>query len=83
MTARSGPHQGSVPALAVLPGAGVGVALLGAEERAGGPEILTPFLSPSSQVSGGLGDPGPAVPLGAMSSLGLSPPWGEGGDSSP
>lgn len=45
MTARSGPHQGSVPALAVLPGAGVGVALLGAEERAGGPEILTPFLS--------------------------------------
>lgn len=83
MTARCDPHQGSVPALAALPGAGVEVALLGAEERAGGPEMLIPFLSPSGQVSGGLGDAGPSAPIGAVSSLGLSLPWGEGGGSSP
>lgn len=83
MTAGSGPHWGSVPAFAVFPGAGVGVVLIGAEERAGGPGMLIPFLSPSSRVCGGLGEAGPAAPLGAISSLGLSPLRSEGGGSSP
>ena len=48
------PSGGSVPRLAVLPGAGVGVALLGTEERAGGPGMPTPYLSPPSPVCGGL-----------------------------
>lgn len=79
VTAGSGPHRGSVPALAVFPGAGVGIVLIGAEERAGGPGMVIPFLSPSSRVCGGLGEAGPAAPLGATSSLGLSSLRNEGG----
>lgn len=83
MTAGSGPHRGWVPALAVFPGAGVGVVLTGAEERAGGPGMLIPILSPSSWVCSGLGEAGPAAPLGAISSLDCHHCGVRVGDSSP
>lgn len=54
MTVRSGPLGGSVPALVVLLGAEVWVALLRSKERAGGPGMPTPFHSCSSLVCGGL-----------------------------
>lgn len=79
VTARSGPLGGSVRRWVFCRGPESGVALLGAEERAGGPEMPTPFGSPFSWVRGGLGEAGPAAPLGATSSLGLSPPRGEDG----
>lgn len=53
MTARPGPHGGSVPALAVLPGLEVWVALLEAEERAGGPGMPTSLFYLSSLNCGG------------------------------
>lgn len=76
MTARPGPYVGSVPALPILPGPGVGVALLG---RRSARVVRGCGLLSFSLPAGSAADSrkaGPGAPLGALPSLGLSRPAG-------
>lgn len=65
------PSGGSVPRLAVLPGAGVRVALLGRGARVVRGCLLLTFPLPARSAVDSA-EAGPGAPLGAISSLGLS-----------
>lgn len=76
VTARSG-LGGFDPRARLLSGAGVGVGLLGAEERVGGPGVAPAFLRLPAGLAAAPGRPGLVRPPGAISPLGVSAGRGE------